>query len=255
MGHPGIDGGPVTAVARLDREHGIALLDRAAETGLLTSYGDGYYAVHPAIPWHLRRLFEHHYGPPASPAAQHAIRAWTEAISDIGNYWISRYREVALDAIEVLGAEEDNLLRARQLARQNGWWDLAIGPMQGLSVLYLHTGRREWRRLVAELTPDLADPETDGPLPAAKTNGPCTPITASALLWRPGTGPAPRNSRKRSSAGNGIILRVLSPLTPNAQRQPAGGTILQLGGSPRGTRSYSDRTGQSRTAWIPSSKR
>ena len=66
MGHPAIEGGPVTAVAGMDREQGIALLDRAAETGLLTSYGDGYYAVHPAIPWHLRRLFE----TPLRPARQ-----------------------------------------------------------------------------------------------------------------------------------------------------------------------------------------
>jgi hypothetical protein len=52
------------------------------------------------------------------------------------------------------------------LARENGWWDVIIGPMQGLRVLYEHTGRAtEWRRLVAELIPDLADPQTDGPLP------------------------------------------------------------------------------------------
>ena len=50
-------GGPVPAVAGLDREAGIALLDRAAEVGLLTAHGDGYYAVHPAIPWHLHTLF------------------------------------------------------------------------------------------------------------------------------------------------------------------------------------------------------
>lgn len=166
MGEPGIKGGPVTAVAELDREHGIALLDRAAETGVLTSYGNGYYDVHPAIPWHLRRLFEHHYGPPTSPAAERAIQAWTAAIGRFGSYWHDQYGEGHAEVIGVLGGEEDNLLRARQLARQNGWWDLVIGPMQGLRNLYQHAGRAvEWRRLVAELTPDLANPETDGPLP------------------------------------------------------------------------------------------
>lgn len=166
MGKPDIKGGSVAALAGLDSAHGIALLDRAAETGLLTSYGDGYYAVHPAIPWHLRRLFEHHHGPPASPTAQQAIHAWTTAIGDLGDYWLKRYAEGHAEVIGVLGAEEDNLLRARQLARQNGWWDLVIGPMQGLRILYEHTGRAiEWNRLVTELTPDLTNPDTDGPLP------------------------------------------------------------------------------------------
>src|SRR5579859_2900027 len=166
MGNSNLEGGPVAALAGLDRERGIALLDRAAETGLLTIRGHGYYAVHPAIPWHLRRLFEHHYGPPASPAAQHPIHAWTAAISAIGEYWTRRYASGHTDAIGALGAEEDNLLRARQLVRQNGWWDLVIGTMQGLRVLYENVGRAvEWRRLITELTPDLADPGTDGPLP------------------------------------------------------------------------------------------
>ena len=165
MGNPGTQGGPVAALAGLDRESGIALLDRAAETGLLTSYGSGFYAVHPAVPWHLRRLFEHHYGPPGSPAAHQALHAWTDVISDLGNYWRNRYRAGHADVIEMLGAEEDNLLRARQLARQNGWWALAKGPMQGLQALYDYTGRTiEWQRLVTELTPDLTNPATDGPL-------------------------------------------------------------------------------------------
>jgi tetratricopeptide (TPR) repeat protein len=166
MGDPDIEGGPVAAVVGLAREHGTALLDRAAETGLLTSYVDGYYAVHPAIPWHLRRLFEHHYGPPAGPAARHAAHIWTQAISEICGYWRNQYMYGHANAIPALVAEEDNLRRARHLARQNGWWDLVIGSMQGLEVPYENTGRAtEWRRLVEEVTPDFTDPDSDGPLP------------------------------------------------------------------------------------------
>ena len=43
---------------------------------------DGYYAVHPAIPWHLHTLFQQHYGPDGSPPALHAARAWTTATSE-----------------------------------------------------------------------------------------------------------------------------------------------------------------------------
>ncbi len=166
MGDPGQDRGPVPALTGLGREAGVALLDRAAETGLLTPYGGGYYAVHPAVPWHLHRLFQQHYGPPDAPAARHALHAWTIAESDLGNYWRRQYAQGRVTVISFLGAEEDNLLRARHLARQNGWWDLVIGPMQGLRVLYEHTGRTvEWQRLVDELTPDLTDPATGAPIP------------------------------------------------------------------------------------------
>ena len=82
---------PVPAIAGLDREAGIALLDQAADVGLLTGYGDGYYAVHPAIPWHLHALFTQHYGPDGSPPALAAARAWTTATSQLGNYYHDQY--------------------------------------------------------------------------------------------------------------------------------------------------------------------
>jgi hypothetical protein len=33
----------------LTHEQGIALLDRAAEVGLLNAHGGGYYSIHPAL--------------------------------------------------------------------------------------------------------------------------------------------------------------------------------------------------------------
>jgi tetratricopeptide (TPR) repeat protein len=156
---------PVPAVAGLTREALIALLDRAADAGLLTAYGGGYYSVHPAIPWHLHTLFEEHYGPPGSPAATHALRAWTTAIRDLGTYYFRQYEQGHSDVIEGLGMEEANLLQARRRALDHGWHDLIIGSMQGLNTLYDHTGRAvEWRRLVHELIPVLTD-AAGGPRP------------------------------------------------------------------------------------------
>jgi tetratricopeptide (TPR) repeat protein len=158
---------PVPAMTGLDRQAAIALLDRAAETGLLTAYGDGYYAVHPAIPWHLHHLYQAHYGPPTSPPATHATHAWTQAIRGLGDHYHRKYDEGHTGVIGVLGLEEANLLRAEQLAIDHHWPDLVIGPMQGLRTLYQHTGRTiEWRRLVTELTPVLTDPATGGPRPS-----------------------------------------------------------------------------------------
>jgi hypothetical protein len=48
-------------VRGLSQEEGIVLLDRAAEMGLLTSHGGGYYGIHPALPWFFKGLFERCY--------------------------------------------------------------------------------------------------------------------------------------------------------------------------------------------------
>ncbi|MGA9351399.1 MAG: tetratricopeptide repeat protein [Anaerolineae bacterium] len=195
MGHPKRDW-CLPEVRGLTREDGIALLDRAAEVGLLTAHGGGYYTIHPALPWYFRSLFEQYYAPTSSPPPQAgpalsevegegeregalaATSAFVEAMGELGNYYHSQYEDGNREVIAALTAEEANLLHARQLAlryarsatqdeaRRHGWWRRVIGTMQGLRTLYDHTGRRaEWRRLVEEIVPDFVDPVTDGPLP------------------------------------------------------------------------------------------
>jgi tetratricopeptide (TPR) repeat protein len=167
MGHPEVPGGPVAAMRGLTHEQGIALLDRAAEVGLLSGHGGGFYAIHPALPWYFTELFTTIYGPAGGPAAEQATRAYTTAIRDLGNYYQIQYHQGRREVIGALGAEEANLLHARRLARARGWWHQVMGVMQGLLTLYEHTGRMvEWARLVDELVPDLVNPATDGPLPS-----------------------------------------------------------------------------------------
>jgi tetratricopeptide (TPR) repeat protein len=149
-------------VRGLTREEGNALLDRAAEAGLLTAHGGGYYSIHPALPWFFRSLFEQCY--PEGGLA--AVRAYVEAMGELGNYYIEQYEGGNRDVIAPLRAEEANLLHARRLARAHGWWDRVTSAMQGLRVLHNHTGRRsEWKRLVEEIVPDYVDPASGGPLP------------------------------------------------------------------------------------------
>lgn len=93
-------------------------------------------------------------------------RAYVDVFGQLGNYYRRRYHEGHAEVIGALGAEEANLLHARELARTHRWWILVISAMQGLDFLYEHTGRlSEWSRLANELVPDLVDPTTDGPLP------------------------------------------------------------------------------------------
>ena len=94
------------------------------------------------------------------------MRAFVEAMGELGDYYHDQYGDGNRDVIAPLTAEEANLLHARQLARANDWWGVVITTMQGLRQLYSHTGRRaEWARLVNEIVPDFVDPATDGPLP------------------------------------------------------------------------------------------
>ena len=87
MGDPDAGEDAVPELAGLDRDAGIALLDRAADIGLLTPLGGGYYQIHPALPWYFTTLFTTTYGQPAEPAAQRAARAYTKAIGELGHYY------------------------------------------------------------------------------------------------------------------------------------------------------------------------
>ncbi len=164
-------------VRGLTREVGMALLDRAAEVGLLTAHGGGYYSIHPALPWFFKGLFDAYYSGPTTGTpgelpggedsrAGRATRAFVEAMGELGNYYHEQYGAGNRDVIAALAAEEANLLHARRLARRNGWWRGVVSTMQGMRMLYGHRGRRaEWKRLVDEIVPDFVDPATGGPLP------------------------------------------------------------------------------------------
>jgi tetratricopeptide (TPR) repeat protein len=176
MGHAEADW-CLPEVRGLTREAGIAMLDRAAEVGLLTRVGDRCYTIHPAVPWFFKSLFDAYYALPApdtpedrsnsdDPQAGRPMRAFVRAMGELGSYFHNQYGEGNLGVIALLYAEEANLLHARQLARQNGWWKPVISTMQGLVILYDHTGRRaEWKGLVDEIVPDFVEPATDGPRP------------------------------------------------------------------------------------------
>src|SRR5260370_13455115 len=82
-------------VSGLTRDSGIALLDRAADVGLLTAHGGGYYSIHPALPWFFRQLFEHHYGAREGGAT----RAYAEAVGAIGELLFLAYETGNLEAV------------------------------------------------------------------------------------------------------------------------------------------------------------
>ncbi|HEY1048323.1 MAG TPA: CHAT domain-containing protein, partial [Prosthecobacter sp.] len=148
-----------------NKEQITALLHRAGETGLLTHLAGTWFTIHPALPWFLSQLFARHYdGQAGRSSSQVAQRAWVEAVTLLGHYYLVQYAGGKREVIALLELEESNLLFARRLARRQQWWTPVISAMQGLRALYNHNGRSvEWARLVAEIVPDYCSPE-DEPL-------------------------------------------------------------------------------------------
>jgi tetratricopeptide (TPR) repeat protein len=172
MGDPEMAGdNAVPQMSGLNREAGIALLDRAADIGLLTPLGSGYYAIHPALPWFLAPWYARTYSPTTTDGP---ARAYTRYFSMLGDYLLDRLGTGETEAaLAVLRAEEPNLLYALALARAAQHWEDAIGCAQGLRGLYRYGGRGgEWARLVAELAPEFVDPATEGPRPGREDQWP-----------------------------------------------------------------------------------
>lgn len=144
----------------LEREDGIKLLDRAAEVGMLTALGGGYYRIHPALPWFFRKMFQMHY----NGREKEVERVFVIAMGVLGNSYVEQYDHRS-EIESVMADEETNLIYARYLAIKNGWWNEVVSIMQGLT-FYDRTGRLiEWGRLIEEISPYFIDSKTDGPLP------------------------------------------------------------------------------------------
>ena len=154
------------AVRGLTRERGIALLDRAAEIGLLHAHaiGGGCYGIHPALPWYFRSLFARYFTEEGGEARR-AQGAFVETMGDFGNVHFDLCTRGHVQILSLIAAEEDNLLTALRLGRAHGWWYPVMGIMQGLRILYIQTARRPaWRQLVSDLVPDFIDPASGEPL-------------------------------------------------------------------------------------------
>jgi tetratricopeptide (TPR) repeat protein len=146
----------VPALAGLDRETGIALLDRATDIGLLTSFGAGYYGIHPALPWYFHTLHTHYYGPDDAATANAVALAYAHAIAALGTYYSAQFEAGNTNLLTTLRVEESNLLHAIDLACHHQLPDLEIRALMGLNQLYHATGRNtEWARLVEQVLPDF----------------------------------------------------------------------------------------------------
>jgi tetratricopeptide (TPR) repeat protein len=157
----------VPQLSGLSHGGAIALLQRAAEIGLLTAIGAGRFTIHPALPWYFASLFVAAYRHSGSHQTERVAHAYTHAIAQLGSYYWAQNESGRTElAFAALRTEEANFRHAVELARQNQNWNDAAKCVQGLKALYERMGRMgEWQRLVDDVTPYFTDKFTEGPLP------------------------------------------------------------------------------------------
>jgi tetratricopeptide (TPR) repeat protein len=166
MGDPEAAGDDaVPMLSDLDRDTAVRLLDRAADIGLLTPHGSGYYGIHPALPWYFHTLHSHHLGPDDAPAAAVAARAYVCATAVLSRFYYRQFEAGATAMLMSLRAEEGNFLHAVDLAQRHHLPTPELGVLIGLHRLYAATGRdTEWDRLVERILSDYLTPD-DQPRP------------------------------------------------------------------------------------------
>ncbi|MBW4692302.1 MAG: CHAT domain-containing protein [Lyngbya sp. HA4199-MV5] len=159
----------VPAVKNLNYQQGITLLNKASEIGLLMVFENGYYAIHPVLPWYFRRLYAQYYVTNKNSDSKlkfNPVRAFLNSIAVLANFLWGEYQSgnqsTVITSIQV---EEANLMYALSLAKSYKYSFAIVCIMQGLRNLYSDTGRRiEWVQLVENVTPIFTDMQTNLPL-------------------------------------------------------------------------------------------
>ena len=132
----------------------IRLLDAAADVGLLRRAGEGYYTVHPALPWFFHDVMQEAF----PDHCDWLERSFTKVYSASGRELIQMFQTDAQLAMTFLRAEENNLKYALRLARQHERWNDVQGILYGLRTLFVTQGRWvEWERLITDLEAEAAD--------------------------------------------------------------------------------------------------
>jgi tetratricopeptide (TPR) repeat protein len=172
-----VDAGVLTAMSAADnvpellrelaRDAWRRMLDTAAEVGLLRRVAEGYYTVHPALPWFFHDLLREAF----SGHLDALERTFSTVYGAYGWQLPRMFQTNAQGAMTLLRAEEGNLMHALRLARQHTCWDDVEAILYGLSQLLTTQGRWvEWERLITDVESEVADSSGE-------------PLTGREPLW------------------------------------------------------------------------
>ncbi len=157
------DATPAPEVHPVTRPAAIAMLEQAAEVGLLTTTIPGkHYTIHPAVPWYFKKLFESYY------TDRDAVdRRFVDTMASVGRYMVNTYSRGDRGVLYDLSVNEQNLLHALHLARGHHWWSAVISLLRTIKALYSESGRDvEYGRVLTGAAQDFVDPATDDALPS-----------------------------------------------------------------------------------------
>ncbi len=209
-----VDGAP-DAIKGLGRDEWIRMLDAATEVGLLRDAGDGYYTVHPALPWFFYDLLRE-----AFPGHLDWLEKAFSTVYGWNGYELFRLFETkAQVAMSLLRAEESNLLYALHLARRHELWDGMEGILNGLRTLFVTQGRWvEWKRLIDEIETEITDEGGE-------------PLEGRSNLWIALLGHQSQiaNYRRDFNTGQAIYLRLKGHYESAGDDRSLASTLHQLG--------------------------
>ena len=150
----------------LDENDWIRILDPAAEIGLLRKIGQGYYTIHPAVPWFLHNLATEAFPGEESDAL---TKAFCEAYGAYSSFLYRLRNSNTQIAITRLTIEEGNLMHTVRLSQDRGLWDDLERVLCGINQLLTLRGRWvEWEKIVADLEP-MTQGSDSGPLPGRES--------------------------------------------------------------------------------------
>lgn len=178
----------------LGRDEWIRILDTATEVGLLRKIGEGYYTVHPALPWFFHDLLLEAF----PNQVEWLEKAFSAAYGAYGGYLTESFQSNAQVVMSLLSAEENSLTYALRLARQHEKWDDVRGILYGFNRLLVTQGRWvEWDRLINEIEKE-----------SVAMNG--DPLAGREDLWRALLGHRAEiaNFRRDYDAGEAIYVRL-----------------------------------------------
>jgi len=153
---------PAPEVHPVERPAVVAMLNRAAEVGLLTAViPEKHYAIHPAVPWYFKKLFESYYTDRVA-----VNRRFVDTMTSVGRYLVNTYTGGDRGVLYDLNANEQNLLHALRIARENGWWYQVVSLLRTIKSMYTDSGRNvEYVRVLEDVATDFIDVASIDPLP------------------------------------------------------------------------------------------
>jgi len=186
--------GAPSPISGLQTEDWTRVLESVAELGLLHHVAEGYYALHPALPWAFRQI-----GCLLVPEdSEWAERSFARCYSHVGLALMQLAKSDSRSAVLLLGFEEHNLRAALRLGLQHDWMDGVCGALNGLVELLTTQGRwAEWERIVGEVEDHLLD--SDGrPLPGREDMWPALLATRQEIA----------HQRRRFDEEEGILTAL-----------------------------------------------